>query len=582
MNRKMVVGLISLIGSLLSTIALVSLYQKFGETHWVVIGFTFVFFTVVHALTLTSYLNHKESYVRFFKRPTVLTFLLLFSFVLLWSLKTSSGYLADSPWLFAVYVFLISYVTLFTSVGWLLYVLTHVSVPIRWQEPSRWKIVLYAIFPILVWSMYLVAYYPGTMTPDSLSHWEQIHTLDFSNWHPVVYTWYIMGLTTIWKTPAIVAFSQIVILALFGGYAAYSLEKRGIAAKWVWIGVLLFGLYPLNGIFPIAIWKDIFFSGFIFLFTIFTYNIVSSKGAWLASNWHQLLLGINALAISLMRSNGMPIFVVMAILLLIAYRAYFKRLLATLVIVGLAYFLISGPFFNYMDVRATSPNEALSIPTQQFAHIIKENGELTEEQKSYLDSILPLETWKANYNPYLTDKIKFAGEYNQKVIFDDFGYYLSTWASVVSNNFGLAVEAYLDQTSIIWQINQPEDGYTSTYARNVYLYNDYDLKTSPLSSNVYQVINDNLVRIEMYLLEVVLRPAVYTAIILVTGVALALKTGVRSLLVLLPVLLNAGTMLLATPAQDFRYQFANVLVAFLMAAVVFLTFDPKQKKVQHE
>ncbi|MGP4069271.1 DUF6020 family protein [Halobacillus sp. B29] len=582
MNRKTSLWLISILASVLSTIALVSLYQKFGETHGVVIGFTLVFFTVIHKLILTSFLNQKHSYIRFIMRPPVLVFLLLFSFILMWSLKTSSGYLAASSWLFDAYVFLISYVTLFVSGAWLLYLLVHHSVSLHWKTVSRWKICIYAIFPILVWSMYLVAYYPGTMTPDSLSHWEQIHTLDFSNWHPVVYTWYIMALTTIWKTPAIIAFSQIVILALFGGYAAYSLEKRGIASKWVWIGVLLFGLYPLNGIFPIAIWKDIFFSGFLFLFTIFTYNIVSSRGTWLASNWHQLMLGINALAISLMRSNGLPIFVVMALLLLIAYRAYFKRLITTLVLVGLAYFLISGPFFNYMDVRATSPNEALSIPTQQLAHIIKENGELTEEQRNYLDSILPLETWKENYNPYLTDKIKFAGEYDQNVIFDDFGYYLSTWAAVVSNNFGLAVEAYLDQTSIIWQINQPEDGYTSTYARNVYLYNDYDLKTSPLSSTVYQVINDNLVRVEMYLLEVVLRPAAYTAIILLTGVALALKTGVRSLLILLPVLLNSGTMLLATPAQDFRYQFANVLVTFLMAAVVFVTFDSKQKKVQHE
>jgi len=582
MNRRTSLWLISILASVLSTIALVSLYQKFSETHWVVIGFTFVFFTVIHKLILISFLNQKNSYIRFTMRPPVLVFLLLFSFILMWSLKTSSGYLAASSWLFAAYVFLISYVTLFISVAWLLYLLVHHSVSLHWKTVSRWKICIYAIFPILVWSMYLVAYYPGTMTPDSLSHWEQIHTLDFSNWHPVVYTWYILGLTSIWKTPAIVAFSQIVILALFGGYAAYSLEKRGVNSKWVWIGVLLFGLYPLNGIFPIAIWKDIFFSGFIFLLTIFTYNIVSSRGTWLASNWHQLMLGINALAISLMRSNGLPIFVVMAILLLIAYRTYFKRLITTLVLVGLAYFLISGPFFNYMDVRATSPNEALSIPTQQFAHIIKENGEFTEEQRDYLDSILPLETWKENYNPYLTDKIKFAGEYDQNVIFDDFGYYLSTWASVVSNNFGLAVEAYLDQTSIIWQINQPEDGYTSTYARNVYLYNDYDLKTSPLSSTVYQVINDNLERVEMYLLEVVLRPAVYTAIILLTGVALALKTGVRSLLILLPVLLNSGTMLLATPAQDFRYQFANVLVTFLMAAVVFVAFDSKQKKVQHE
>ncbi|QAS53355.1 DUF6020 family protein [Halobacillus litoralis] len=582
MNRTMIFLLSSLGFSLWSTVALISLYQSISETSPIIITFTFVFFFVVGLFMLFSINKNQADFTRFIKRKSISSFSAVFSFVLLISLRDSSTPIIEPPFLFGLFTLAGSFLVLFLCVSWLIFFLSNMSAAGGEHEVSKWKVLVYAIPPILGWLIYLIAYYPGTMTPDSLLHWEQIHTYDFSNWHPVVYTWYIMLLTSIWKTPAIVALSQIVILALFGGYGAYRLEKSGLSTTWVWIGVLLFSAYPLNGIFPIAIWKDIFFSGFIFLFTILIYNIVSTNGRWLHSPWHLMILAINALAIALMRSNGLPIFAVMAVLLLIVYRAYLLRLFVTVLFVVTCYFLITGPLFNYMEVRGTDPNEALSIPTQQFAHIISEDGDLTQEQRAYLDDIFPLELWEENYDPYITNPIKFSGKYDKDVIFDDFGYYLKTWASVVSNNFGLAVEAYLDQTSIIWQINQPEDGYTSTYARNVYLYNDYDLKTDPLHSGVYKVVNSYLEKIKTYLLEPLLRPAFYTAIILLAGTVLTIRNGAKALLIILPVLLNTGTMLLATPAQDFRYQFANVLVAFIMVGVMFIKFDSNKKKVQHE
>ncbi|SFK16581.1 hypothetical protein SAMN04487936_10894 [Halobacillus dabanensis] len=582
MNRYLAPLIVSILFGALSTISLISWYQKLDHTLWIVIVFTFVVFSLLGFRMFISIRNNPAVFLRNFKRLPILMFGTIFSFILLWSLKDPSAAPIQGSFFIGSVVLVISYLTLFLIVCWLLISLSNISIVRKYTKVPKWKIVAYALLPIICWSIYLVAYFPGTMTPDSLLHWEQIHTLDFSNWHPVVYTWYIMFLTSIWKSPAIVAFSQIVILALFGGYAAYSIEKSGISTKWVWMGVVLFSIYPLNGIFPIAIWKDIFFSGLLFLFTVMTYNIVASNGKWLNSNVHLILLGLTALATSLMRTNGLPITLVTAILLLVAYRKQFLKIVITTVSVLILYFVITGPFYTYMDVRPSSPNEALSIPTQQFAHIISEDGDLTAEERQYLGEILPLEIWKENYNPYLTNPIKFDGHYDQEVIFDDFGYYLSTWASVVSKNFSLAVEAYLHQTSILWQINQPEDGYTSTYARNVYLYNDYDLKTDPLSKPVYNFVNRGLESLQNNLLEPLLRPAFYTAIILLSGVVLALRNGAKSLLVITPLLINTGVMLLATPAQDFRYQFANVLVTFFVVGILFIKFESKEKKVRHE
>ncbi|WP_163526919.1 DUF6020 family protein [Halobacillus ihumii] len=580
MKKIVMLTMVSIIVGLISTVSFISLYQELSATSWKIIILSYFGFFALSFIISLSYNKRKNELQTFMKRPVVLSFGALFSLLLIFSLKNTNQYLASYPWLFQAMVYSMSYILIFIGITWLLYTLVHTSFHFKMREVSRWRILLYAIPPILIWSLYLVAYFPGTMTPDSFSHWEQIHTYDFSNWHPVVYTWYILGLTSIWKSPAIVAFSQIVVIAIISGYMVYSLEKRGFSKKWLWACLMMFALFPLNGIFAIAMWKDIFFSAFLFLFTILVFNIISTKGKWLASNGHLFILGLTVLGVSFMRNNGLPIFIVMAILMMITFRKYLKRLVLTLGLVVVVYFVVSGPFYSYMDVSSTSPNEALGIPTQQIAKVIVEDGDLTKEQRTYLNKILPLEKWEEKYNPYITNPIKFAGKYNQEVIFNDFPYYLKTWASIVSNNFGLAVEAYLDQTSLLWQINQPDDGYTSTYARNVYLYNDYGLKTDPLSNTLHRYINYGLGWIDQNLREFILRPATYTFFIILAGVAAAIKNGPRSLLVILPVLLNTGTMFLAIPAQDFRYQLANVFIAFLMMAVVFLNFD--NGTIKHE
>ncbi|WP_079527289.1 DUF6020 family protein [Halobacillus hunanensis] len=580
MKKIVMLTMISMIVGFISTISFISLCQELSATSWKIIILSYFGFFALSFIISLSYNRRKNEFQTFIKRPVVLIFGTLFTFLLVFSLKNTNQYLASYPWLFQAMVYSMSYILLFIGITWLLYTLVHTSFHLKMREVSRWRILLYAVPSILIWSLYLVAYFPGTMTPDSFSHWEQIHTYDFSNWHPVVYTWYILGLTSIWETPAIVAFSQIVVIAIISGYMVYSLEKRGFSRRWLWPGLMLFALFPLNGIFAIAMWKDIFFSAFLFLFTILVFNIVSTKGKWLASNGHLFILGLTVLGVSFMRNNGLPIFIVMAILMMITFRKYLKRLVLTLGLVVVVYFVVSGPFYSYMDVSSTSPNEALGIPTQQIAKVIVEDGDLTKEQRTYLNKILPLEKWEEKYNPYITNPIKFAGKYNQEVIFNDFPYYLKTWASIVSNNFGLAVEAYLDQTSLLWQINQPDDGYTSTYARNVYLYNDYGLKTDPLSNTLHRYINYGLGWIDQNFREFILRPATYTFFIILAGVAAAIKNGPRSLLVILPVLLNTGTMFLAIPAQDFRYQLANVFIAFLMMAVVFLKFD--SGTIKHE
>ncbi|MFC0525288.1 DUF6020 family protein [Pontibacillus salicampi] len=574
--------LFSILLGVISTVSFVSLYQAISYTSWIVLLGTFIIFTVLYAMFIRYFLSNLNSFVDFVKRPAVVAVVLIFSLLLWTSLRSSLSYLEDNNLFIVLFVYLFSYFTIVSLVLGAFHLLVHRSMTLVWTVVSRKRILWYALPSIIIFSIYLMGFFPGNMSPDSMSHWRQVQSHEFSNWHPVMYTWYMILLTSIWESPAIIALSQIVILSLILGYGMYRLERSGVERKWLWLVAIIFAIFPINGVFSIILWKDILFNAFLFLFTILIYNIVSTKGKWMSSYGHLVLLGATVLGVSFLRNNGLPIFIVMAILLIIAYRSYWKQLLVTLGVVAGINFVVTGPIYEAMDVKPANPNEVLSIPTQQFGKVIQEDGELTAEQQQYLGKILPLETWKKEYYPYLTDSIKFHDDYNSDIIFDDFGYYLSTWAAVLQNNVGLYVGAYLDQTSLIWQINQPEDGYTNTFSRRVYQPNEFGMETTPVSTTLHDVIRTNLERTEDYLMEFIWRPATYTFFILLTGIALFFKSGVRSLLIILPVFLNAGTILLALPAQDFRYQYANFLIAFLMAIIGFITLDTKKEKVPHE
>ncbi len=297
MFRKVISVLTAIIMSILSTVAVISLYQSFTYTSWPIILITFLVVLLFYLLAVSKFLNNPMVYGTFFKRPLIFSFTMIFSLLLFFSLKSPMGYLDDNLWITIAYVYIFAYLTIYAGVSFILYYLVHHSMPVQLKPVSRWKILLYAIPAILIWSVYLIGFFPGNMSPDSISHWRQLNTHEFSNWHPVMYTWYMMLLALIWKSPAMIAISQIVILAFIIGYGLFSLERNGVSSKWLWLITIVFAISPINGIFSIILWKDILYSAFLLLFTILMFNVVASKGRWLVSNWHLFLLALTVLGV---------------------------------------------------------------------------------------------------------------------------------------------------------------------------------------------------------------------------------------------------------------------------------------------
>lgn len=108
--------------------------------------------------------------------------------------------------------------------------------------------------------IFLLAEWPGSMTPDSVETNREVKRLLFFNHHPYIYGVLVLGLYNFFDSPLSVIFFQMICFHLLAGLFFYLLYREGVR---LYILLLLYCLplfsVPIN-LFNITMWKDIPFS----------------------------------------------------------------------------------------------------------------------------------------------------------------------------------------------------------------------------------------------------------------------------------------------------------------------------------
>ena len=123
------------------------------------------------------------------------------------------------------------------------------------EHPFQW--LWYSLTLIFTWSLFLLAFWPGLMSTDSLGQWTQMIQGMFDDSHPVFHTWTNWLITRAWLSPAAVAFAQLIALALVIGFGLKLMRKKGASGWITWRTVVLIALLPVNELMVITLWKDI-------------------------------------------------------------------------------------------------------------------------------------------------------------------------------------------------------------------------------------------------------------------------------------------------------------------------------------
>lgn len=330
--------------------------------------------------------------------------------------------------------------------------------PISKWNKKNW--LLYSIILFIAWIPSLVTYFPGIVPDDATVSMAIVFgEMPWDNHFPVFYTLVVGGFLFVGHclndyniSIALYSVFQMLIMAAILGHLMEWLEQKGIKKILIYLGLAYFAAAPVFGNYAVVMWKDPVFSGILILLTLLLIDhVVIKPDSFLDKKILICYSGLIILA-SLMRNNGIYIGILLSAGLLIVYRKRIKRVLITSVVsLGLVWF-ITGPVYEHVFSAENVFVESIGIPLQQMARVVIEDGKMTEEEKAFMDHLLPLEKYQDYYWPFLADPVKWAPEFDTEYLDSHKTEFFKVWLSMLTKNFDIYVKQYLMGTYGFWHI----------------------------------------------------------------------------------------------------------------------------------
>lgn len=321
------------------------------------------------------------------------------------------------------------------------------------------------ILLMLFWTYPLILSFPANMNWDAWYQMQQFWRFSPFNTHqPIIHT-LLMGTCTLvgylfGNSSAglfLFVFFQTIIYGLVISYSFELLEKIKTPnwLKALYLFSCCFSPYYVNSANSVI--KDSLYSIFFLLGMIEMIYALLDVEAFVSKKLHWILSIISIFGIISLRSNGIYIFIPIAIVIIYGITKKYKKTIPIICVKIAAILLIPVGglcLFNFgfeaavSEVQKVSIAESLSLPFQQTARTVLYHGEsVTEEEYKVIDSVLEYGMLAETYDPRISDPVKelFKEECTREELIN----YLGTWVkmgikhpltyieTVINQNYGL-------------------------------------------------------------------------------------------------------------------------------------------------
>jgi hypothetical protein len=324
---------------------------------------------------------------------------------------------------------------------------------------------------LLAWLPFWLAFYPGNLSPDSYSSIKQSLNGINSTAHPVFFTLFVklcieIGLHIFGSMNAGIAVFSVVQMLILDGILTYTvcwLKKHHVPKILLWLAVVYFALNPLIVRYSFTMWKDILFSGVMLLIVLFLYDL--STGVVTFKETKTLVcFVILAVLAAFLRNRIIYAVIGIFVVLLIVYRSLWKRLLPTFCITAALILFVQGPMYNWLNIKSSNFAEGQGVSLQQIAAVVVNDGNMTEDEKAFINQIIPLEDIPKAYKESTVDNLKGYETFNHDFLNANSGKFIKVWSSIVMKNPWTSVKAWLMTTRGFWGFNVWIEPYAITWS----------------------------------------------------------------------------------------------------------------------
>ena len=245
-------------------------------------------------------------------------------------------------------------------------------------------------------------------------------------------------------------------------------------SKWVcYIMVAFFALPRFWAQHAISMWKDPAYSVLVFFFSLKLFDIICSKGEVLKKKSFTIQAIVCALGITFFRNNGIYV-LAFSLVALIAFsfvrkgkwlinRKFILLMFGVLVFA----YIIQGPVYKGLGI-ISDPVESYGVPLQQVARTVVYDGKIADNEREFLNKLMPIDKYVENYSPGLVDHFKWSDEFNTEFFNKHQKEFIKIWISLFKKNPKLYFEAWALNTCGFWGVNYWElNGFTQNISMGV-------------------------------------------------------------------------------------------------------------------
>lgn len=430
----------------------------------------------------------------------------------------------------------------------------------------------------LAWIPYLLQYFPGIATPDSVDQIKQAIGLSALNaHHPLLHTMIIRLAMTIGQTFSnqntgilIYSIMQMLVMSAIFSFAIYYMAKKQIP-EWIRVvATIFFALYPVNAIYSITMWKNILSGGAILLFVICMTEIATTTD-FLQSKIKFLMLILVSLTVIYLLNNGIYIIILTIPFLILACRKNYKKILAFLIIILIMNTSINTLLYSVLNIQKGSIREALSIPIQQLARVITyRRNDMSDEDKEKIYNFLPADNLHELYNPTLSDPVK--AKFDEQYFKEHKLEFITTWAGLFFEFPVEYIEAFLCNCYGYWY---PE---ASNWVVSRTITEDEKLETSskPIITGLEKI--DSLIdRRDIPVFSMLFSLGFMFWLLLIALTYCIYKKNYNLLLVYVPILILWLTVLASPVFCEYRYLYGMVVSLPILLSVPTLIKEKKEE-----
>ncbi len=443
-------------------------------------------------------------------------------------------------------------------------------------------------FLLAEWAIFFLGLYPGITSTDSIDIFKMAMGLPFesdhfrydtlNSHHPILYTASVTSILNAgaflslgeMEQVALVSLFHLIFLALCCAWCAAKLVILSRSKGMLAFCIIFLAFDPLLGFYAVSIWKDVIFAAVLFVLGVRLVEYLLVPYTLRGAPTRIISLICILLACALLRSNGIFIIgctLIGALVVLRKKRAIMKTVSIVSLSVLVAWTCVMGPLSSLAQIQSGHFAESISIPIQQIGRSLAEGAILEEEDRHFLDQILPLEEWENLYLPEGPNPIKFAPAFNDEYLEAHKAQFIGTWLWIGIKNPGAYLRAWIDQTEAFWNI-QATTWYVGTPG--------YSLTGDEWASACKLGILgperlDAILNTVMSAFAPLFNIAVLAWMVIFLAVHAFAERQWNELLCLIPLLSLWVCFLLAAPMNDFRYFFP---VHLALPLLMFLAFCP--------